>query len=85
MGCLVTVFAEYPGAREPYHRPRVQVEDKLFNLKLQVFSYNELTTFECFPNMQPFILRNSVKTTLFLLQQDHPLYASWNTGKPGWC
>jgi hypothetical protein len=25
-----------------------------------------------------------VKSVDFLLQQDHPLSASWNTGSPGW-
>lgn len=41
-------------------------------------------TFECFDSWQPFIFKNSVKSTLFLLQQDQPLYASWKNGTPGW-
>lgn len=41
-------------------------------------------SFECFETVQPFMLRNSVKSVHFLLQHDHPLYASWKKGNPGW-
>lgn len=41
-------------------------------------------SFECFANSQPFIFKNSVKSTLFLLQHVQPLYASWKNGTPGW-
>lgn len=41
-------------------------------------------TFECLDSWQPFMFKNSVKSTLFLLQHDQPLYASWKNGTPGW-
>lgn len=38
-----------------------------------VFSGSIGLTFECFDSWQPFMFKNSVKSTLFLLQQDQPL------------
>lgn len=48
------------------------------------FSGSTGLTFECFDSWHPLIFKNSVKSTLFLLQHDHPLYASWKNGVPGW-
>lgn len=41
-------------------------------------------SFECFDSSHPGVFKNSVKSTLFFLQHDHPLYASWKYGMPGW-
>lgn len=38
-----------------------------------LFSGSGGLTFECFDKVHPLILRNSVKSTDFFLQQDHPL------------
>lgn len=40
-------------------------------------------SFECLDTSQPLMFKNSVKSTLFFLQHDHPLYASWKYGMPG--
>lgn len=48
------------------------------------FSGSTGLTFECFDSWHPLMFRNSVKSTLFLLQHVQPLYASWKNGSPGW-
>lgn len=48
------------------------------------FSGSGGLTLECLDTVQPLMLRNSVKSTLFFWQHDHPLYTSWKKGTPGW-
>lgn len=43
---------------------------------LEVFSGSGGFTLECLAMVHPLMFRNSVKSTLFLLQQLQPLYAS---------
>ena len=49
------------------------------------FSGSTGFSFECGALEHPGMLRNWLKSVDFLLQQDHPLRASWKTGTPGWC
>lgn len=74
VGCI-TVSGESMGGRGRASRmgARTSITSSLSDSSLTGFSGSGGFTFECFAKVQPLMLRNSVKSTDFLLQQDQPL------------